>query len=226
MTRRRSTADDRAARAALRAKDKERLAALRAAVAAARIERRDRIRTARASCRDAARALKAKQKADRAAQRGSCRDGVGILAQLAAGKIKRTRSELADERGFQASMRRAARHARERAREDRARVSAAERRAESDSEVRNNLPPDLVPVFDKVRRTIKATPRRSRTETFLEWAQEHPAIVHEVKDAAWARDMRRLEREERELARAMKRGQRYKGCATTTCAVDDGELPF
>jgi hypothetical protein len=53
-------------------------------------------------------------------------------------------------------------------------VSKAVRRSESDDEVRANLPADLVPLLERVKRSIKAGPRQSRTEAFLEYAEEHP----------------------------------------------------
>jgi len=43
--------------------------------------------------------------------------------------------------------------------------------------VRSNLPADLIPLFEKVKRGIKPTPRMSRTESFLKYAEEHPDEV-------------------------------------------------
>jgi hypothetical protein len=53
-------------------------------------------------------------------------------------------------------------------------VTRIERRAESDDEVRSNLPADLVALFERVKGGIKASPRMSRTEVFLQYAEEHP----------------------------------------------------
>lgn len=55
--------------------------------------------------------------------------------------------------------------------------TSAEARSESDDAVRDNLPAELVPVFNRVRRTIQAGPRKSRTESFLEWVEAHPDEV-------------------------------------------------
>jgi septation ring formation regulator EzrA len=60
----------------------------------------------------------------------------------------------------------------------------AEAKRESDDEVRQGIPPELVPIFDTVRRSIKGTPRLSRTEAFLHWADEHENEVIEMMDAA------------------------------------------
>jgi len=48
------------------------------------------------------------------------------------------------------------------------RASRAERAQESDDEVTRNLEPDLVPVFESVKRSIHGTPKKSRTEAFLQ----------------------------------------------------------
>jgi hypothetical protein len=80
--------------------------------------------------------------------------------------------------------------------------SLAERRAESDDAVRRNLPPELVPVFDRVRRSIKAGSRRTRTEAFLEWAEEHPAEVLAIQAEHVGSDVERMVTEQHEKERA------------------------
>lgn len=60
-------------------------------------------------------------------------------------------------------------------------AKAKERRSESDDEVRTNIPAELRPLFEKVKRGIKASARKSRTEAFLEYVEEHPR-------EAWAED--------------------------------------
>lgn len=72
-----------------------------------------------------------------------------------------------------------------------------EAQAESDQEVERNLEahhPELVPIFREMRRTIKATPRMTRTEVMLQWAHDNPGEVM-ARTAA---------REEQELARAIR----------------------
>lgn len=80
--------------------------------------------------------------------------------------------------------------------------SLAERRAESDDSVRRNLPAELVPVFDKIKRSIKAGPRRTRTEAFLEWAHEHPAEVLAIQAEHVGSDVARMVADEHERERA------------------------
>jgi len=70
-----------------------------------------------------------------------------------------------------------------------------EREAESDDEVRRNLSPDLASVFNKVRRHIKGSERRSRTEAFLEWAEENPDEIYAMQEQRAAREIDRLVKE-------------------------------
>jgi hypothetical protein len=58
--------------------------------------------------------------------------------------------------------------------EGRARDARRERQSESDDEVRRNLLAGMAKVFDKVKRHVKGSERKSRTEAFLEWAEENP----------------------------------------------------
>ncbi len=53
---------------------------------------------------------------------------------------------------------------------------------ETDEEVRQNLPPGLVPWFDRVRGGIKADRHRTRTEAFLQYVEEHPAEEAVIAD--------------------------------------------
>lgn len=75
---------------------------------------------------------------------------------------------------------------------------AGESIAESDDEVRRNIPAELEPVFDRVRRQIKGSARRSRTEAFLEWAEANPDEVLAMQADAAADDAERMWREQME----------------------------
>lgn len=82
---------------------------------------------------------------------------------------------------------------------------ARARQAESDDEVRANLPPELVPVFDAVRKGIKGTARKSRTEAFLQMAEENPGEVYALQSAQAERDVERLIAEQQRLERLERR---------------------
>jgi len=77
-----------------------------------------------------------------------------------------------------------------------------EREAESDDEVRRNLSPDLASVFNKVRRHIKGSEHRSRTEAFLEWAEENPDEIYAMQEQRAAREVERLVKEYQRAARS------------------------
>lgn len=82
------------------------------------------------------------------------------------------------------------------------RSTAKERAEESDDAVRANIPDDLVPVFNRHRRHIRASPRRTRTEAFLEWAAENPGEVLAEQSAGLDQEIRRMVAEHNRQARA------------------------
>lgn len=84
---------------------------------------------------------------------------------------------------------------------------AHEARQESDSEVRANLSPDELVIWDRVRARIKPNGRMSRTEALHHWMHEHSAEVGEILADHAERDVAELVRQERELRKAM--GQSY-----------------
>lgn len=73
-------------------------------------------------------------------------------------------------------------------------MNARERLAESDDAVRAELPPELLPVWERVKRTIRETGYASRVECFLDWVHDHSAEVARYQAEAMARAVRKLER--------------------------------
>jgi len=63
-------------------------------------------------------------------------------------------------------------------------AGARARLSESDDEVRANLDPQLVRIFDRVKGKIAGNARKSRTEAFLEYAQQE----HVLHEHGWAAD--------------------------------------
>lgn len=186
-----------------------RLKDVRKQLAAARVERKERMRAARQSCRDARARLtvEAKQRRadlraaiahDRQAQRGMCQATRDATREQTVSKVRTLATHVTNAKH---ALRLLARAPRSTARAAAGLVTAAESRAESDHAVRVNLPRELVPVFDKVKREIHGSARRSRTEAFLEWAEENPARVYEIQHAGHERWIRDMEREARQLAR-------------------------
>lgn len=74
-------------------------------------------------------------------------------------------------------------------------ATSAERRAESDDEVVSNLPDALIPLWNKVRRSIKGSDRRSRSEEFIEYAAENEEGVIEAQQEIADRELQAMERE-------------------------------
>jgi hypothetical protein len=87
-------------------------------------------------------------------------------------------------------------------RTDTERQSVRERRAESDDEVRGNIPTELVRVFERVKRTLRGTPHKSRTEAFLQWVEENPDEVYAIQEKDAEKAFRKLLAEQTRLERA------------------------
>ena len=182
-----------------RRKKREKLAELRVQLRRARAQRKEamksaveRCRSERLAARERARVLRIRGLAElrEAArlERVSARDTCAVSKAEAKSKdaVERRRAELAAAAKYQAEMRRIERGNRVRRREH-AHATYLERRTESDDEVRSNIPADLVPLFERVRRGIKGSARMTRTEGFLKYAEEHPdevlAVIEDKTEA-------------------------------------------
>jgi hypothetical protein len=121
--------------------------------------------------------------------------------------VARKTALLKEERELQAQLKRLAKDASLKA--ARHKASAKERRAESDDYVRGNLPPELVGVFDRVKGKITGSARRTRTEAFLEWVQEHPEDVLRHQEHAADRDVAALVAEHHATAARLRKGKRH-----------------
>jgi hypothetical protein len=158
--------------------DRARLVALKEKLRQARAERRRAIAAARAGCRRRATFPMLKQlgrelREAKAQARATC-DAELAKARAMRGLEARARAEHRAELEHQRAMRRIERG-------NAAKLKAAKRpglakiaRSESDDEVRGNIPPELVYLFERVKRQIKGSDRMSRTEAFLKYAEEHP----------------------------------------------------
>jgi hypothetical protein len=141
-------------------------------------------------------ALKAELKAAAASIRLEARGSCERARRAPRLEVARLREELAAERKFIEDMRRIEAQSRARARRP-GFAKAKVRQSESDDEVRANLPPDLVPLFNRVRRSIKGSPRKSRTEAFLQYVEEHPGEEYEAIEGKTDALVRELERQQR-----------------------------
>lgn len=219
-------ADGRAQRRALmrqiaqHEKEKKRahLHALREAIVAARdahkravVHAVERCRNARAEARSKAAHLRAEAleeltravELERQAARSHC-ETARKAARGEKDRKKRARDELRAEQAFGRQMRLIERSAKLRHRDLAPKKRRGEKQSESDDEVRGNIPPELVPLFNKVKSVIRPSSRHSRTEAFLEYAEARPREVLQVLEDRTEALIRDLERRERAASRAMK----------------------
>lgn len=100
---------------------------------------------------------------------------------------------------------------------ERKKTSALERRQESDDEVVSNIPESLVHFWEKVKRGIKGTDRRSRTEHFIEYAAENRDAVIQLNQEIADREVQKLERQYLAQQREQKKQRRQEA---------DADIPF
>jgi len=202
----------------LREKDAAQLRLLRAQIAHARVQRRHMLAGARVQCRTARAALTERQKEDRAAfvtqqraervsERMTCSAGKQRARDEGTAREQAARGTLLEARTLQRQVRNADK------RNVVQRSTKRERSQEDDDAVRSNLSalsPELVPVFEAVKKRIKAGPRRTRTEAFLEWAEENPDEILAVQQADADQYLKELLAQQREHGRTVRKAERYR----------------
>ena len=215
----------------LKARDRKKLTELRAHIRSAKQHKRNRLgeivrrcRRARTANKEQAKIIRAKHRLEAVQEierqilkaRTACEVAKRKGRSKGADSIQRARVALAAEREYQRVARLYERPAKQMGpkRARRRGPTAAEQRAESDSQVEQNIPEDLVVVWRKVKHKIKASPRRTRTEAFLEWAAENTGDVYAITDEAIEADVAELVRQEAQLAREVARQSRYERIPT------------
>lgn len=212
----------REARAYLRDQDRRKLAKLRSALEAAERRQREAMRKVVAHCKAARKRVKAEVKAYRAQERERINQEVAEMRAAArrtcelrkeavrsAGLSVRAqrRAELEAERHLQRELQQTAAHAERR--KAKFQRSAREVQAESDDRVRANIDPELIPVFERVKRSIRGDAHKSRTEAFLEYVESNPedviALQQEAADVEVKRLLAEQAKAEREAAKRRKR---------------------
>jgi hypothetical protein len=199
----------------LREKDRAALQLLRARVKMARVERAQLLHTARMSCRTARAELVERQRAERAAfvarqrleradERSTCESGKQSARSRGDEGKQQARRELVAERASQRLGRAIAK------KQAKPRSSARERQQEDDEAVRNNLPDTLRAAWDRHKRNIRGNDNKSRTEAFLEWAEENAdELVYEQAQQS-DREIRALLKQQKEANRTVRNARRYK----------------
>jgi hypothetical protein len=188
--------------------ERDRRAALRKRLG----ELRALIKVARATRREAVAGIKLQCKIARGKLRGVCAGRVVKAKARGAQAVEAGGREIVEARATDRQHRAADRHGVAKAR----RSSSSERRAESDDEVRSNIDPELREVFERVRKHIKPHARKSRTESFLEWAEENPSEVYAIQS----------EHAERGLARLIAEHEKAERLAHSRRKLAAGEVPF
>jgi hypothetical protein len=199
-------------------RQREQLRALVTDLREVRVKRRQARHEAIAMCREGKRAarqrvrelrdkalgeLKLAIELERSTAKMNCSSAKTRAAELE-DRRKQAKAKLLAERAFRRDMRRIEADNRARRKEIRS-SSARERKTESDDEVRGNIAPELVALFEQIKSRIKAGPHQSRTEAFLHYAEEHPdEVIASYEDVGEAR-IRELERQHSELSRDVRR---------------------
>lgn len=158
----------------------------------------------RLSARERAKVIRAEFRARAAAAihqeissaRSSCSANQDRAREQAASSIRRAVAALEQEHSHQQHMQRFAKRATLRGAPKSRRIEALH---ESDSEVENNIPHELLPVWRAVKSRMRGTPRRSRTEAFFEWAAEHEPDVQRIIHRQFDADVAELIKHEAEL---------------------------
>lgn len=167
---------------------------VKARVKAIRVDARAQIKRAR---------IDEKQRA-----RATCKARKETVRRAALSTTAKRREVLQAERSLQAELRRIERSIRDRVVSHR-QTSAKEARQESDDAVRHNVPPELVGLFEQVKRSIHGNTRASRTEVFLQYAEEHPDEILASYDDLADREVAKLVAQEAALSRAVADPRRY-----------------
>jgi hypothetical protein len=221
---------------ARRQRDREALVKLRANIRHARslrkAQRREVIvmcQRGRAAARARVQALRAEYRAqliaavdsERSAARTACTTRQTRVRESGRGRMARAVAAMEHERKHQQHMRRFAKPASLKGRKASAR-RAIEAITESDSEVRGNIPHELLPVWRAVKGKIKGTPRRSRTETFFEWVAEHEPQVRSILHRQFERDVDEMMEHEEELRSRVMSPTAYRAMSDRQLS----EVPF
>jgi hypothetical protein len=219
----------------LRERDRKKLDELRRAVAAARATKREALLGVRHLCRGERERLRAlaadiRKEAHAVAMarrevKESCQAGRELTRAEARRLVKSAEDRKRLEREHQTSVRRFEKPAKAGPRLAKGVAGgrrSAELRSESDDEVRGSIDPWLVPLWERVKRTIRATARKSRTEAFLDWVHDHPEAQYELAEEEAAAELRRLEAEHAAHARAVRHPRRYRRKAAELAA----DVPF
>lgn len=174
----------------------------------AKVWLREAMQRARDRYQDAIRDSRMQRDADRYAAKRTRDAAIDEVRAAGLAAVDRAARERAIARSHLREMRLADRHHRERVR-DAKKGNPIERVQQSDDVVRQDIDPELVPLWEQVKGRVRGTSRRSRTEAFLAYVHEHPGEQLAAIDRKTDALIRELERDHRE-ARSIARGRRVR----------------
>jgi len=180
---------------ALKAKRKAALAKASHDCKTSKERARARSKRIREAAREEARAVM--QAAKTSCERG--RSKARKVGQREAGALAlERRQSLADQRALQGAKRTLAK------RDAKRKPKASER----GDEVAQNITPELLPVWKQVKSQFRPHPRKSLTEQFLEWVEEHPEEVFAMQDPAHERLVKEAEAEQKAIMKTLRSRKR------------------
>lgn len=146
--------------------------------------------------------------------RAACKQRVERARATGRGEVAQLREEQRALRAFEQQVFRAAKkRKRERA-----------TTIETDADVRRNIAPELHSLWSTRAAKTKGSARKSRTEEFLQWVEEHPEQVAdtltEASERAVAREIAQHERAQARLAKLLAKPGRLKTAELKAAGVD------
>jgi hypothetical protein len=160
--------------------------------------------------RDALALAKEARKAKKTHAKKHCSLERAFLTGEKTAAVMAARNKREEEQRYQAEMRSIGRTVKSREAERRGRTKRSERLSQSDDEVRGNIEPHLIPLWEKTKRQIRGSERMSRTDAFHQYVEEHPEEVWEVQEQAVERELAELAVQEGASAAAKKPRRRRR----------------
>lgn len=155
------------------------------------------------ACAESVRLAREQRRAQKDTKRKQCSLEAASIRDAKREEANALRAKKDAERAFKSEMKQIEASTRARDKE-RKRATPKERASEQDDAIVSELEhahPRLVPLWRKVRRSIRGNDRKSRLEAFLQYAEENPSEVHAEEDRELARDLRAHERAQQQAAR-------------------------
>lgn len=136
----------------------------------------------------------------KASHTAACARRMDRAKRAGAAQVRALQAEIASSKSYESQVYRAA-SARQKAKAE----SAARRLTnnESNQDVERNIAPELVQLWRERAAFTKGSPRKSRTEAFLQWVEEHPDAAAEAISGRVHAEIAALEMTQRKLSKLL-----------------------